>query len=98
MRGPEHGGGSVGRGPGDGGGPARGAGWRALRRERMDRFRPDFRRLRSSLRRTELFGSIIELFASALVGAGRIQLGGDDERTRRPPATARTDEPAPPSP
>ena len=47
----------------------------------MARFRPDFARLRSSLRRTELVGSVVELFFDALLGVGRIQLGG-----RRPAA------------
>lgn len=66
-------------GPGEGGAPARGAGWRALRRERMARFRPDYQGLRSSLRRTELFGSLIELFVTALAGVGRMHLGGRDD-------------------
>ena len=78
--------------------PARGAGWRALRRRRAVAFRPDFPGLRSSLRRSELIGSVVELFFSALAGVGRIQLGAGPPPDPPPPEILVRDAPPPPEP
>lgn len=76
--------------------PAPGAGWRALRRRRAAGFRPDLAGLRSSLRRSELVGSMVELFFSALAGVGRIQLGGGVPPEPPPPRLPIRDPPPPP--
>lgn len=51
------------------------AGWRMLRRENERGFDGDFSPIRRAIFRSELLGSVVELFVSALVGVGKINLG-----------------------
>jgi len=52
-------------------------GWKQLRREDEIGFTPDFKPLRSAMQRNEFFGSVVELFFSALVGVGKLNLGAE---------------------
>lgn len=54
---------------------SKGAGWRAVRRELEREFSGNFQPLREAIQRNELFGSVAELFLSAVVGVTKLSFG-----------------------
>lgn len=47
-------------------------GWKVLKRQYENGFQSNFNMLRPTMHRNELFGSVVELFMSALLGVGKI--------------------------
>ena len=58
--------------------PKRETGWDKLRQENEGSYIPNFGPIRSAIRRNELFGSIVELFVTAVVGVSKLNLGAKE--------------------
>lgn len=60
------------------------SGWRKLKQENERGFEANFAPLRLVMQRSELLGSMIELFVSAIAGIGRIGMGAARTDAHRP--------------
>ena len=57
-------------------------GWQQLKRENEAKFKENFSPIQSFIRRNEYLGSLIELFMSALVGVGKLNLGFTEDNAK----------------
>jgi len=65
--------------------PRRETGWDQLRQENERSYVPNFKPLRNVIRRNEFIGSLVELFVSAIVGVGKLNLGAKDSPDKDEP-------------